>query len=294
LVVDEGVYEPLQTGVMLSRANVLFYKHNDMEDLRRILEQVRRTDAKIGRKSSDQRRFIVAESLYKHYGHITPLDTLVQLKNEFSYRLILDESYSFGVLGANGRGIVELYEKNIMADVEIVTISLENTMASIGGICIGTFEVVDHQRLSGAGYCFSASNPPFLVASAISSLNSMQQKPHLRETLYRIMTLLRQSITTSIPQLTITSHDLSPLFYLRLTDAHPRVVETSILDRIVQRCLHYGVLIASAGHFNETHFKIIPPPSIRINATALLSEKDVQFVADSLRKAVLDILQSNN
>lgn len=291
LVVDEGVYEPIQTGVMLSRANVLFYKHNDMDDLRRVLVHVKETDAKLGRKPSEQRRFIVAEALYKHHGHITPLDKLVELKNEFSYRVILDESYSFGALGPTGRGIIELYNKDIMQDVEIVTISLENSIASIGGICVGSLEVVDHQRLSGAGYCFSASAPPFLASAAIQSLSFLKEQPSVVKTLHHNIQKIRDAISTSIPQLTITSDKTSPLMFLRI--ANPTMDEDEealILKQIVKQCLKYGVIIVSATDYNETHFKLIPPPSIQIMITSAHSESDIQLLVDSLKKAVADVL----
>jgi len=137
ILVDEGVYEALGTGVTLSRANVKYFKHNDMQDLRRVMERVRATDISLGRKSNAQKRFIVVEGLYKNHGTICPLDELVKLKHEFCYRLILDESYSFGVLGSTGRGALEYFGLRYMCDAEIVTISLEQTLASVGGVTVG-------------------------------------------------------------------------------------------------------------------------------------------------------------
>lgn len=175
LVVDEGVYEALGTGINLSRANVKYFKHNDMEDLRRVLERVEATDKELGRQTNDQRRFIVVEGIYKNYGTVCPLDKLIQLKEEFCYRLILDDSFSFGVLGDTGRGALEHFGLKPMKHAEIICVSLENSMGSIGGITVGNEEVVDHQRLSGAGYCFSASLPPFLASAAQASLQYMEK-----------------------------------------------------------------------------------------------------------------------
>ena len=78
-----------------------------------------------------------------------PLARLVELKDKYKFRLMLDESFSFGALGATGRGVTELFDVPI-ARVEILTVSLAHALASIGGACVGTSEVVDHQRLSGA------------------------------------------------------------------------------------------------------------------------------------------------
>ena len=65
LVVDAGCFEGLLTGVELSRSNVKTFKHNDMRDLRRVLEKIVREDKKLGRNALQQRRFIVAEGLYR-------------------------------------------------------------------------------------------------------------------------------------------------------------------------------------------------------------------------------------
>ena len=148
IVCDEGCYEALGTGVELSRATVKYFKHNDMEDLRRVLERVQATDIQLGRNGNDQRRFIVVEALYTHHGTICPLPDLMKLKNEFCYRLILDESHSFGALGPTGLGLLEHFGLSFMKDAEIVTIGLEQAIGSVGGITVGNEEVVDHQRLS--------------------------------------------------------------------------------------------------------------------------------------------------
>lgn len=54
--------------------------------------------------------------------------------------------------------------------------SAGNALASTGGFCVGTREIVDHQRLSGLGYCFSAALPPYLATAAIGSLRVLQEK----------------------------------------------------------------------------------------------------------------------
>ena len=69
-----------------------------MADLKRVLEQHQQEDKKLKRKINEQRRFLLVEGLYKNTGQIVPLDEIVKLKEQFSYRLILDESNSFGVL----------------------------------------------------------------------------------------------------------------------------------------------------------------------------------------------------
>lgn len=174
LIVDEGVNEALLVGVNLSRANVRYFRHNDMKDLRRILEKVRSQDVAMKRKATDQRRFLVVEGMYRNWGTLAPLKEIVSLKEEFSYRLIVDDSHGIGTLGPNGRGSLEHAGLKPMVHCEILTFSLEYAFGSVGGMTVGSEEVVDHQRLSGAGYCFSASAPPFLSKVCVASVKRLQ------------------------------------------------------------------------------------------------------------------------
>ena len=57
--------------------------------------------------------------------------------------------------------------------------SMEYAISSVGGFCVGSTYVVDHQRLSGQGYCFSASLPPMLAAAAITAIDTMENQTEM-------------------------------------------------------------------------------------------------------------------
>jgi serine palmitoyltransferase len=255
-------------------------------DLRRVLEKVQQTDKALGRKSRDQRRFIVVEGLYKNTGTICPLDELVALKHEFKYRLILDESFSFGTLGETGKGVMELFGKRHMYDAEIVTISLENSLGSIGGVTVGNEEVVDHQRLSGAGYCFSASSPPFTASAAIQSLQNLEKNPELVKILRDNVRLFHEKLKTVgddlIPgTLVVTSDERSPIVYMELATEHD---DGALLDAIADECLAKGkVALVSTKRY---HAKQIPIPAIRLAISAAHTREDIDEVVQVLQQAV--------
>lgn len=129
----------------------------------------------------------------------------IDLKYKYKTRLMVEESHSFGVLGENGRGVVEHFGANVrrrarlfsgallfkktlshllpypphrsliqIEDVDCIAASMSGTLASIGGFCAGRSYVIDHQRLSGQGYCYSASLPPLLATAAITSLDVLE------------------------------------------------------------------------------------------------------------------------
>ncbi|CAN0468136.1 unnamed protein product, partial [Discosporangium mesarthrocarpum] len=103
-------------------------------------QEIKGEDQRLGRKPEDQRRFIIAEGLYRNFGDLCPLVRLLELKAKYKYRLILNEALSFGVLGDTGRGLTEMCGVDI-AEVEIVTVSMAHSLASVGGLCIGPREV---------------------------------------------------------------------------------------------------------------------------------------------------------
>lgn len=293
IVADEGIYEPLMTGVSLSRANVKWFKHNDMSDLQRVLVQVQESDRKLGRKMNDQRRFLVVEGLYKNTGKIAPLDELIKLKEKYFFRLILDESNSFGVLGKTGRGVTELFGKQLMRDVEITTISLENAVGSIGGVTVGSEEVVDHQRLSGSGYCYSASSPPFTATAAIKSIELLAEQPETLKNLRDNQSYLRSKLLSLCQHkleevLVITSDERSPMVMLQVADIPEtkNLDEIAFLSEVVKESLNRGVAFVATGHQNVGLVRTAPPPAIRICVSCLHTKDDIDSAVTALGESV--------
>lgn len=302
LVVDEGVREPLIAGVKLSRANIKWFKHNDMEDLRSVMEGVAANDKKLGRAPNAQRRFIICEGLYKNTGLIAPLDEIVALKHKFHYRLILDESFSFGTLGATGRGSLELHNKKLMHDAEVVTIALENALGSIGGITIGNEEVVDHQRLSGSGYCFSAASPPFTASAAIQALNQLKTRPDellpkLQENQQFLYDKLFEFSKAQEDLIQISSDPRSPIVFLVLDDCDERnyIDETVFLSEVVRECIRRGVAMVSAGHHNTRAgvqlLRAEPQPSIRMCVSAAHSKDEISNGVKVLSESFTNVME---
>ncbi|GAX13909.1 serine palmitoyltransferase [Fistulifera solaris] len=293
IVADEGIYEPLMTGVSLSRANVKWFKHNDMADLQKVLAQVQESDIKLGRKLNDQRRFLVVEGLYKNTGKVVPLDDLIKLKEKYCFRLILDESNSFGVLGKTGRGVTELFGKQLMRDVEITTISLENAVGSIGGVTVGSEEVVDHQRLSGSGYCFSASSPPFTATAAIKSIELLAEQPETLKQLRENQLYLRSKLLNLCQHkleevLVITSDERSPMVILQVADIPEtkNLDEIAFLSEVVKESLNRGVAFVATGHQSVGLVRTAPPPAIRICVSCLHTKEDIDHAVTALGESV--------
>lgn len=290
LLVDEGCCEPIRTGVNLSRSSVTYFKHNNMKDLEMLLEAVVKDDKLSKRDVLKQRRFIIVEGLYRHSGDLCPLPELVAFKNKYKFRLIVDESLSFGTIGKTGRGVTEHFGVGV-ENIDMLTVAMDNTLGSIGGGCVGTREVVDHQRLSGSGYCFSASAPPFLFASAIDSLEKLQSNGRDYLTAMRSNVKALLAGLQSIPQLTLISSEESPVVHLALTKSTGSYdSDLVVIKQIATACMQQGVglvattydakLLADMKHDNKSL-----RATLRINVNAQLSAADVKKIVKELKAA---------
>jgi len=284
VIVDAGCHEPLTTAINLSRAICKTFSHNDMDHLERILEDIKKTDIEWGRNTKEQKRFLVVEGLYKNYGDIAPLEKLVELKKKYCFRLVVDESYSFGCFG-NGKGITELFPNVSIHDIDIHNISIAHSMGAIGGLCVGRTEVIDHQRLSGAGYCFSASAPPFTTNAAITSLNILRQEPELVRTLNENVKYMVEQLNTKCTKLTVRSEDISPIIHLAAEEVYDDKKAKSLLANISKECLSQGIFIPNAKY--STLLKNIPPPTLRLTVNALHTKEQMD-------KAVATLVEVSN
>jgi len=115
------------------------------------------------------------------------------LKLKYKFRLILDETWSFGVLGRTGRGVTE-HQNVDAAEVDMIVGSLAGPLIAGGGFCAGSEEIIHHQRISAAAYTFSAALPALLSTTASETLNLLQTNPEL-------ITQLRENIKVMWAQL---------------------------------------------------------------------------------------------
>ncbi|GEQ71390.1 hypothetical protein JCM33374_g5073 [Metschnikowia sp. JCM 33374] len=165
-VVDSGINVALQKALIVSRCDIEWYDHNDVDHLEQILTELAPI---VNKQKPLRRRFIITEGLFAYSGNVVNLPQIVALKNKFKYRLFLDESLSIGTLGANGRGAPEHFGIP-RSEIAITIGSLATSFASSGGFCAGVRPMVHHQRINSTAYVFSASLPPYSAKVASEAI----------------------------------------------------------------------------------------------------------------------------
>jgi serine palmitoyltransferase len=287
IVADSGVSFAVQVGLEVSRSHVYYFAHNDVEDLERILQQV---DEDCRRKKMPlSRRFIVVEGLYAKHGDKCPLPQLLKIKKQHKYRLIVDESLSFGCLGPYGRGISDYFGVPA-SEIEIITGSFSNALGSSGGFCAGSHNVVDHQRLSSQAYCFSAALPALLTVSASLALNQIEGRPQLLQDLRRNTAVFNSAIKASLPKRFIIEGDIdSPLRFVRLATRHEDPEhEVAVMNSLIVAMRSHGYLVTRDKHVANRE-KYITSPSVKICISGGFSEREVKSFSSALIESMRSI-----
>lgn len=289
IVCDQACNWGIKNGCTLSRSAVRYFQHNDMEDLETKLKEIVEEGKASGRKKLNK-RFIVVEGICSQNGDLTRLDKIMELKEKYKFRILVDESLSFGVLGQTGRGAAEHFGID-PSRIEIITASLGNTLGSVGGFCCGTNEVVDHQRLSGVGYCFSASLPPYLAAAGVAALQALQNsREALMERLKENIAALRMHFLNIHPKLRLSGDPLSPLAFLHLeeqgmTNEEKQEKLQHICDVLLSN--HNILLVVNKfSHLDKKH----GASSLKIAVTSSHTIQDITYTAASLRAVAREVL----
>lgn len=277
LICDDGVGSAVMEGCLLSRSNLRTYKHCDMTELEEMLKKVVAED----HPTKPHRRFVVTEGVFFDSGDICPLPKIVELCRKYRFRLILEDSYGFGALGPTGRGTPEHFGMTAM-DVDVYVGSLSTSMGAVGGFCAGASVMVDHQRLSAAAYCFSASLPPYITAAVSEVLSIMNRDTSHTVTLHARSQQIRQHLRKvnfnhEKLKLIDSFDDISPIIVLAVQPSYveeegQEEVENK-LQRVVNAAQTKKVAIIRNVYTTEEPIKQIP--GLRVVAKSLVSEVEL-------------------
>ncbi|KAH0831343.1 serine palmitoyltransferase [Lanmaoa asiatica] len=295
IVADRSVNFAIQKGIQISRSTIRWYDHNDLKSLEDVLISVEKERKK--RKGSLTRRFIITEGIFERDGEMVDLPKLIELKLKYKYRLILDESISFGAVGRTGRGLTELYNVPA-AQIDMLVGSVANGLCSSGGFCAGSSIVTEHQRINGTSFVFSASMPALLATSGSEAIGYLRNTPSVLTTLHDNVDTIR-SVLEKTEGIVVLGHRASPIIHFCLRNSLPYLTvtpptpnheaEERVLQDIVDDALANGVFITRGKHLRGQEM-IDSRPTIRIASTAALSKKDVEKAAGIIKASIARVL----
>ncbi|KAJ7446938.1 serine palmitoyltransferase [Mycena galericulata] len=317
IVADRGVNFAIQKGIQISRSTVRWYDHNDLKSLEDVLDSVEKERKK--RRGPLTRRFIITEGIFEKDGAMLDLPKLIELKYRKKYRLILDESISFGTVGRTGRGLTELY--NVPATkVDMLVGSMAIGLCAGGGFCAGSQNVIDHQQINGPSFVFSASMPALLAVSASEGIEILRSSPSILTKLQQNIRVAR-TILDDLDCISIPSHPASPIIHMHIRKPSPAPgflqgsghapkpsnpasvlprdaamwdweidAEERTLQQVVEEALRRGVMITRAKRLRGQEM-VEARPSIRLALTSELSADEVKKAVKVVAQALKDVLR---
>lgn len=174
VICDKLNHASIVDGCLLSGARFVRFRHNDMADLERCLEQAQPHAGKL----------VVVDAVFSMDGDIIDLPEVVRLCRGYGARLMVDEAHSIGVLGDSGRGIEEHFHLSPdSVDVKMGTLS--KTIPSVGGYIAGKQDLIYFLRHASRAFIFSAALPPAQAAAARAAFEVIEAEPERIQTLRR-------------------------------------------------------------------------------------------------------------
>jgi glycine C-acetyltransferase len=164
---DQLNHASIIDGCRLSRARIVAYAHNDVDDLRR----------KIAETTEYGRRLIISDGVFSMDGDIAPLDALYEVAREHDILLMVDDAHGEGVLGRGGRGIVDHFGLHGKVDIEVGTMS--KAFGVVGGMVAGKQVNIDWIRQRGRPFLFSSAMTVPDVAACLEAVEMLESSDEL-------------------------------------------------------------------------------------------------------------------
>lgn len=163
VILDKFDHASIVDGARLGWGQTKRFRHNDMEDLERVLASI----------PKERGKMVVVDGLYSMEGDIAFLPEIVPLCKHYGARLMVDDAHSIGVLG-KGRGTAAHFD--LTDDVDLIMGTFSKSLASIGGFIAGSEDIIHYIKHFGRAFIFSASISPPNATAAMAALQVIQEE----------------------------------------------------------------------------------------------------------------------
>jgi glycine C-acetyltransferase len=154
IISDELNHASIIDGARLSKATIKVFKHKDVQDCERILQET---------SNWNGHKLIITDGVFSMDGDIAPLPELCTLAEKYNCIMMIDDAHSSGVLGRNGRGTVDHLNCHERVHIQVGTLS--KAIGAMGGYVCGSRDLIDYLYLRARPFLFSTSHPPATAAA---------------------------------------------------------------------------------------------------------------------------------
>ena len=162
---DAANHESILTGIKVSSAEYVAFPHNDYDALEKALSEADESKGKL----------VIVDGVYSFDGTVANIPKLVELKEKYGTRLMVDDSHGFGSVGATGRGTCDYF--GLMDKVDLLMATFSKCFVSIGGFIAADKAVVNYVSHLAGAYTNTAALPPANAATILASLKILKEEP---------------------------------------------------------------------------------------------------------------------
>lgn len=173
-------------GILLSRAKLFRFLHNDLNHLEFLLKKERQKFKKA---------LIVTETIFSMDGDRPPLKELVDLKDKYDCQIMVDEAHATGIFGKNGAGVVE--EEGLADRIDLIMGTFSKALGSFGAYLATSKKVVEYLINTCRSFIYSTSLPPAVVACNLTSLELVREGENRREKVLAISQYFRDRLKSA-------------------------------------------------------------------------------------------------
>jgi 8-amino-7-oxononanoate synthase len=172
VIIDKMDHASIVDGCRLSYGEVKRFKHNDIADLERILNE-----------NNGRGKLVVVDGVFSMEGDIINLPEVLKITKKYGARLLVDDAHGIGVLGKTGRGTAEHF--GLENEVDLIMGTYSKSLASIGGFIAGDADVIHYIKHFARALIFSASPPPASIAAVSAAVDIIENEPERIEWLWK-------------------------------------------------------------------------------------------------------------
>ncbi len=205
IVYDSESHACIMDGLRLHQGKRFVYPHNDMENLSKQLERATKWTENTGGGI-----LVITEGVFGMAGDLGKLQEICDLKDNFNFRLLVDDAHGFGVMGKTGAGAIEHFGVEDKVDLHFSTFA--KAMAGIGAFIACSEEVGTYLRYTMRSQIFAKSLPMPIVEGSLKRLELLKNSPELREKLWDVTNALQEGLTSAGLDIGVTESPVTPVY----------------------------------------------------------------------------------
>ena len=257
VVSDEGNHASMIEGIRHSRAEVRIFKHNDTEDLERVLASL----------PPEQPKLVAFESVYSMDGDIAPIAAICDVAEKYGAMTYLDEVHGVGLYGPRGGGVAE--REGLMDRLTVIEGTLGKAFGVFGGYVAASTALCDFIRSFASGFIFTTALPPSVAAGACASIRHLKASSAERVRHQdRVAHVRRRLEAVGIPCMANDSH----------------IIPVMVGDPVKCKMISDWLLERSGIYIQPINYPTVPRGTerLRITPSPLHSDADIERLVTAL------------